>query len=547
MRQQIAMLFAVVFVLWIARTNADEVEGDAEPFDRVLKLNIEKPGGLAHDGKLFWVTDRNARKLKAFELASGKIVKEIEAPGLMPTGLAYDGKLLWVADRNKNKLFAVDLARELVVKEISAPENPLGLAFDGQYLWVADGRQIHQVTREDGTTITSFNAPTYGGSGRGGDQQGLAYDGGYLWVSDRTTDRLYKVAPQNGDVVDIVDSKDPFPAGLAVANGKLYVVDVDRQYLNALSHSALPRIVRAEPQKEQVVLKRTVINRGPGVVEEANIYVAIPHSAPNQAIDGEPKFSPPPQEIVEDQWGQKFAHLKVGKLGPGQSAEIKMTTELTLFSIRHHVDPAKVGSLNSIPKNIRAKYLKDGSKFAIHHPSIRKHVQEALGGEKHPYWMVRKIARYIQDKMYYELAGGWNIAPTVIDRGSGSCSEYSFVFISMCRAAGIPARYVGAVVVRGDNASTDEVFHRWPEVYFPGYGWVPTDAQAGDKPEPEQQGLAMGSLGPRFLITTWGGGDSKYIGWDYNSTASWTCKGRCDVVDLHVGDWYAADRGPDKP
>lgn len=39
--------------------------------------------------------------------------------------------------------------------------------------------------------------------------------------------------------------------------------------------------------------------------------------------------------------------------------------------------------------------------------------------------------------------------------------------IAMCGAAGLPARYVGALVVRGDDASLDYVFHRWVEVYLP--------------------------------------------------------------------------------
>jgi len=46
---------------------------------------------------------------------------------------------------------------------------------------------------------------------------------------------------------------------------------------------------------------------------------------------------------------------------------------------------------------------------------------------------------------------------SVLKRGSGSCSEYSFVMIAMLRAAGIPARYAGSVVIRGDDASRDDV------------------------------------------------------------------------------------------
>jgi len=214
-----------------------------------------------------------------------------------------------------------------------------------------------------------------------------------------------------------------------------------------------------------------------------------------------------------------------------------MTVELSAWSVRWHVDPDRVGGLSAVPSDIRARYTKDGSKFRIDDPVIRDAVDEALGDERNLYRMVRRIARYIQDHMFYELSGGWNVAPAVLTRGNGSCSEYTFVFLAMCHAAGIPARYVGSIVVRGDDASTDNVFHRWPEVYYPGYGWVPADAQAGDSPSPEKQADAMMALPNKFLITTQGAGDSEHLGWNYNSNASWTCDGYCKVTERVWGDW----------
>jgi len=315
----------------------------------------------------------------------------------------------------------------------------------------------------------------------------------------------------------------------------------------------LPRVVQHEPREEIVVLRRTLTNRGPGSVAEADIFVAIPVDLPNQKLKRAPQFDPAPSDFVEDRWGQEFAHFRATDLAPGESLTLTMTVETTLYAVRttlyavrRHIDPAAVGGLDDIPEELNA-YLEDGSKYALGHPSIKRHLKAALDGESRLYWMLRKIARYIQERMHYELVGGWNIAPTVIDRGSGSCSEYTFVFIAMCRAAGIPARYTGALVIRGDDASTDEVFHRWAEVYLPGYGWVPYDVQAGDKPTPEKQGEAFGDLPNRFLITTLGGGGSRYIGWDYNSTARWSCRGRCDVADLHLGDWFPDRTQPAKP
>jgi transglutaminase-like putative cysteine protease len=139
--------------------------------------------------------------------------------------------------------------------------------------------------------------------------------------------------------------------------------------------------------------------------------------------------------------------------------------------------------------------------------------------------------------MHYEMVGGWNTAPTVLERGNGSCSEYTFVYISMCRSAGLPARYVGSVVERGDYASLDDVFHRWVEVYLPGVGWVPIDPSRGDKEGPRDQAIAIGHLDAQFLITTESGGNSETMGWTYNSNADWVTEPRTNVVEDHFAEW----------
>jgi transglutaminase-like putative cysteine protease len=139
--------------------------------------------------------------------------------------------------------------------------------------------------------------------------------------------------------------------------------------------------------------------------------------------------------------------------------------------------------------------------------------------------------------MYYEMVGGWNTAPTVIERGNGSCSEYTFAFISMCRSVGIPARYVGSLVIRGDEASLDDVYHRWVEIYLPNYGWVPIDPEGGDEKLPRDQANAIGHLSPRLLITTQSGGGSETMEWTYNSNDSWVTEPKTYVVSDHFADW----------
>lgn len=516
----------------------------AEPWVELFAVSAERAGGMAFDGERLWLVDRAGPALLALDPRSGEVQDRLPAPGPWPQGLAWDGQRLWVSDSEEGKIYGIDPRTRLVDRRFEAPvATPQGLAWDGELLWLADGAKLHSLSREDGTTVRSIPAPSAGGD-RGTEMLGLAWEPaprrgarGYLWVVDRTKDKLFRVAAADGTVVDMFPAAGPYPAGAAFVDGRLLVVDRDAQRVDAVATGALPAVVRTDPRAETVVFVHELVNFGPATVKTADVYVAVPEPTANQTFAGEPRFEPTPAEFLNDPWGQRVARFHGADLAPGQKLRATMTVDVTAWSVRWHIDPERVGRLSAVPAEIRNRYTADGAKLLRDDPVIRDAVDAALGDERNPYFMVRRIARHIQDRMFYELSGGWNVAPTVLERGSGSCSEYTFVFLALCRAAGIPARYVGAVVVRGDDASTDDVFHRWPEVYYPGYGWVPADAQAGDSPSPEKQADAMMALPNRFLVTTHGGGGSDYLAWNYNSNATWACDGYCKVAERVWGDW----------
>ncbi len=505
-----------------------------------IPLELKTPTGLAWDGARLWVADYETATLCAVDPASGKVVQRLEAPAYAPMGLAWDGKRLWCLDADDHTAYALDVAQKRTVRALALDSaTPEGLGWDGTALWVADAGAgvLLRLDDQDGTTYRSFPGPT-AHLGKRTQEMGVAWDGKWLWVSDRVTDRIYQVEPKTGWVINYFDSPAPYPTGLAWDGSRLWVADYEARCLYAVAVRSVAPYVTYDAKRERVVYTEAWRNFGPGTLKTLDVYLAIPQDLPNQSLAGDPVFEPKPTDFPVDQWGQRFAHFAMKDAPAGREVGARMTTEVTVKRVRWFVDPDEVGGLDEVPPAIAQAYLVDESKLVMSDPVIRNAVQEAVGDEKHPYWIAQRIYRYIMQKMHYELSGGWNVAPVVLARGSGSCSEYSFVMISMCRAAGLPARYAGSVVIRGDDASRDDVFHRWVEVYLPNYGWVCVDPSGGDSEVPEEQAKFFGGLDNRFLITTLGGGNSTYLGWDYNSNATWTGEGRVKLMERKAGQWF---------
>ncbi len=61
---------------------------------------------------------------------------------------------------------------------------------------------------------------------------------------------------------------------------------------------------------------------------------------------------------------------------------------------------------------------------------------------------------------------------------SGSCRDFAVLFVAVCRAAGLAARFVSGYEV-GEPDTRDRHLHAWAEVYLPGAGWRGYDPTHG--------------------------------------------------------------------
>jgi transglutaminase-like putative cysteine protease len=89
-----------------------------------------------------------------------------------------------------------------------------------------------------------------------------------------------------------------------------------------------------------------------------------------------------------------------------------------------------------------------------------------------------RAATAVRDRLEYRI-GTTNVHSSVAEvlaGGSGVCQDFAHVLISLCRHAGLPARYVSGYLGSVARATAS---HAWVEAYVPPYGWLGIDATLG--------------------------------------------------------------------
>ncbi len=105
-------------------------------------------------------------------------------------------------------------------------------------------------------------------------------------------------------------------------------------------------------------------------------------------------------------------------------------------------------------------------------------------------------------------------ASKTMQLGTGDCDDLSFLYISLCRSLGIPARFIRGYLVEETDGVVGAVAHAWTEVFvgdnIDNQGWIPVECACSSKDMAVQvnQNFGVESVGHLRLFKDDGSNES---------------------------------------
>lgn len=124
-------------------------------------------------------------------------------------------------------------------------------------------------------------------------------------------------------------------------------------------------------------------------------------------------------------------------------------------------------------------YTSERDRHVIFTDELKALTAQVVGSETNPYLKAKAIFDWILENIPWASSREYstmdNIPMYVINNMHGDCGMMGLLYITMCRIAGVPARWQSGWTAEESGCG----MHDWCETYYEGIGWVPTDPSYG--------------------------------------------------------------------
>ena len=231
------------------------------------------------------------------------------------------------------------------------------------------------------------------------------------------------------------------------------------------------------------------LNNIPEGAKKVAVWIPYPGSDAHQEVTGIKVDCPYPTRVTKDpEYGNPTLYVQVEN--PREASfQVEISFDVTRQEYVRR-DFHQVGKSNPDAKAAPARYLQADQLVPLNE-RIRKLASDVTAGKTGDLEKARAIYDYVVANMKYDKSGtGWGNGDIIwaCDARRGNCSDFHALFIGLCRAVGIPARFsIGFPLPERRGEGEIPGYHCWAEFFLNGYGWVPVDAsEAAKHPEKKE-------------------------------------------------------------
>ncbi len=238
---------------------------------------------------------------------------------------------------------------------------------------------------------------------------------------------------------------------------ELLKYEIDYVYVGSLKHNIT--IVNHSPIPVSGELFVPLIRN-----ETARHYVILHNISSSQTLH---------ETFLNDSSGNRYFHLNNLKIDEEQTFSLELDYYVLSFSIHYLIDSSIVGNYDMSSETYK-KYVEPEELIESDNSTIILLAHNLTNNVDSCHEKAVTIYNFVHRHMHYEEQNEEKGALWALENGAGDCSEYSYLFAALCKAAGIPAR-IQAGFAFHRASETLEDGHMWAEYYLENYGWVPVD------------------------------------------------------------------------
>jgi len=168
----------------------------------------------------------------------------------------------------------------------------------------------------------------------------------------------------------------------------------------------------------------------------------------------------------------RIAHISLGTIGPGESKTITIIQAVRV----DQVEPIDASSVQGdIPPALLTYTESIAHLWESDNEVIEEKALELTLGQANFYHKAKQIFNFVKDYLTYQKLVEEHGAVWAYNNRMGDCTEFTNLFIALCRAAGIPAKFVSGYGYKPGEEDLESMGHAFALIYLPNVGWVPVD------------------------------------------------------------------------